>query len=390
MSPATLRQLASAVVDNDGLISADLADAIVAEADVDALAEFDRFLEFPPQRRARDACVEMIRRHPVRLVRRAWWFLSRWGIPKEAWMLEKLQSEEEETPGPNPAPPSFSREVVLGKGGMGTVYPAGEDRAVKVVLDADQLVVRERNALMMLRHEGLVRGFSACLRDNVAYMEMELAPYGSFQSYSTQPPECFGMVARQLMAAVDYLDSLELMHGDVCARNVLVFGPRLIKLCDFGNMQKYESVRGGAWYDFDEPPNDDYPPEMYGKTPPDDLRKVDWWGVGRVLYGLCKGDWRASPQTSEEEDPKSRAATRMMRLKAEDRCAEEVRAFPEETAFLYCHRFEGKREQKGKPEEDGGGKRKRMTRLNERAFAYVEGCPDSELAGNRELLIRKM
>lgn len=291
----------------------------------------------------------------------------------------------------------------VGKGSMGSVYvsAAHDDRVIKVVKDFAyaQYVMRERNALMLLRHDHLVRGFSARIHRGAAYMEMERAPYGYVDAVGT--PHHVGWMAKQLLSAVDYLHSLELVHGDIRPQNVLVFGPRCIKLCDFDHMQTYESVKGGAWYEFDRVRTAAYPPEMYAATGPrtnEHLRRVDWWGVGYVLMHVagmksptadaveCFVDTGVECCDDEGGCPAYSACMHMMRLDVAERSDVDLRVLASlDDGFASLFSEEEEDVYRGLEDEHHTTscptlphtKRRRALDLNEAAFEYHPECPDS-------------
>lgn len=235
----------------------------------------------------------------------------------------------------------------LGKGSSGYVYGIDERRALKIFRETKsrpQLIMRERNVLLLIRHPHIVRGFSACVMSRTyACIEMERATYGCLFQCIPQP-ECFAWICAQLMSAVDCVASMGLIHGDVRALNVLVFGPRLIKLCDFELSLRIDAISPLSWYAFPYPTSCSYAPETYANRPPKSqhAHKTDWWGVGHVLYGCLMQNWDASPYTCGEiasyavkgickrissEDDRVECCLDLIRLNVAERCATRARTY---------------------------------------------------------------
>ncbi len=274
---------------------------------------------------------------------------------------------------------------VLGEGTGGVVYAFDEDRAIKAFTNPGRIpqrMMHERNVLTLLRHDHLVRGFSAWVYSDCCYVEMERAPHGSLLN-ALPRASSVGWIAHQLMSAVDCLRAHRLVHGDVRPANVLVFGPRLVKLCDFELVVKYDAAEN-EWYDFESPGVCSYPPEMYGKRAPlDHLHKVDWWGVGCVLYSVLHADWDAEPYSSsqlsqyvesdESPEPPYAACEGLRRMLSVDVATRDdafVRSLPNDGADLVM----------GDPpvphrEEDREEESKRV-KIREAAFTFWPGCPD--------------
>lgn len=101
-------------------------------------------------------------------------------------------------------------------------------------------------------------------------------------------PDLVNAVTYQMLLALDYLDSIDLMHRDIKSQNILVFEKRIdgrvgyvAKLCDFNNSIYYDK-------------NDLFikPPTAYYVTPPENAaaisydKKIDVWCMGSVFYEL--------------------------------------------------------------------------------------------------------
>lgn len=466
----TLRQRASAAVDADNVYDL-LGSGFGLHQDLrelsEAVAEFDRCVTNPP-RDIVGVCTDIVRRSDsLRTSHVAWRLLAKWKADKQAWMCEKLKGLVTEwTPSSanetvdtveacvylgvtvpslkdvdglewndalvlrlskrlpaakfvHPAPSEWK----VGEGASGSVWESvsAADRVIKVVTCFSQYVMRERNVLMLLRHDHLVRGFSARIHNGVAYMEMERAPYGCLSDvHLCDGGRHVGWMAAQLLSAVDCLHDHELVHGDIRPPNVLVFGPRTVKLCDFGHTQTYESVKGGVWCEFEKVESCHYPPEMYAARGPVTnaaLRKVDWWGVGNVL--LYVAGWRRVYYPSEIEnfihgvhseftseyvfETAEAAAFQMMQLEISNRSDVAVRAlvdsgmcreplFETDEQEEECRRTASEGVKRCAPSPPSS-KRRRGPDLNEVAFEFWPECEDSALALDprcRELLIRKM
>lgn len=163
------------------------------------------------------------------------------------------------------------------------------------------LLIRERNIMTMLRHPNLVGLNRAFIYEQHAYIDMNHAEFGTLDrlpvTMDFASPERttrvlpLHLVATQLLSAVEFLHSYNLVHGDIKGDNVFVYGNNLIKLADFG-LAKRKSEVGPSWYAYDVDKFDrrmgTYAVERYGIREPVgyDPAATDWWAIGDTLDSM--------------------------------------------------------------------------------------------------------
>lgn len=149
--------------------------------------------------------------------------------------------------------------------------------------------LREIRILKKLKHANIVNLLEVVWQHKLLYLvfefveftvleEIQKYPYGT-SSYNAKK------IAYQLLQALNYCHSLEIVHRDIKPENLLLSGQGILKLCDFGfartlkpnqKLTEYVSTRwyrapellvGGKSYDF----------------------SVDIWSVGCLLAELLFG-----------------------------------------------------------------------------------------------------
>ncbi|KAE8661991.1 putative receptor-like protein kinase [Hibiscus syriacus] len=141
--------------------------------------------------------------------------------------------------------------VVIGQGGFSNVYMANlsgsRKGAVKVHVGSDrqnQVFKQELDILLRLRHDNIVKllGYSDDLEE--VALVFEYIPNGNLQeklherNKKVLPWQTRMAIAYQLAQAIEFLHekcSLQIIHGDIKASNILLDEHFNCKLCDFGS-----------------------------------------------------------------------------------------------------------------------------------------------------------
>eukprot|EP01064_Diplonema_japonicum_P015287 TRINITY_DN23010_c0_g1_i1.p1 TRINITY_DN23010_c0_g1~~TRINITY_DN23010_c0_g1_i1.p1 ORF type:complete len:651 (+),score=165.62 TRINITY_DN23010_c0_g1_i1:34-1986(+) len=136
----------------------------------------------------------------------------------------------------------------IGRGGFGTVYrgvrqDTGEHVAMKVVplkegCDAGK-IQREFQTMRSLAHDNVVEIFAFYRTEKRAVIVMELVPFGTLGSLirdfgSGLPVVLLVRLLQQVVHGVQYLHSMNTIHGDLKPANILCTSDGKIKLADFG------------------------------------------------------------------------------------------------------------------------------------------------------------
>ncbi|XVF51136.1 hypothetical protein PTKIN_Ptkin04bG0160400 [Pterospermum kingtungense] len=144
----------------------------------------------------------------------------------------------------------FSR--VIGQGGFSNVYLANLSGsslgAVKIHVGSDrlnQVFRQELDILLRLRHDNIVKLLGYCNDLEEGAMVFEYVPNGNLQeklhereSDQVLPWRARTAIAFQLAQAIEYLHekcTLQIVHGDIKASNILLDEHFNCKLCDFGS-----------------------------------------------------------------------------------------------------------------------------------------------------------
>lgn len=144
---------------------------------------------------------------------------------------------------------NFSR--VIGQGGFSNVYLANlsgsSQGAVKVQVGSDrlnQVFKQELDILLRLRHDNIVKLLGYCDDLEEGAMVFEYVPNGNLQEKLHEmerevlPWKTRTAIAFQLAQAIEYLHekcTLQIVHGDIKASNILLDEHFNCKLCDFGS-----------------------------------------------------------------------------------------------------------------------------------------------------------
>uniref|UniRef100_A0A183BXK7 non-specific serine/threonine protein kinase n=2 Tax=Globodera pallida TaxID=36090 RepID=A0A183BXK7_GLOPA len=143
----------------------------------------------------------------------------------------------------------YEVDRTIGKGNYAVVKLARHritktEVAIKIVdkrrLDSVNLakIYREIDVLKKLRHPNIVRLYQVMETNNMLYLVTEYAPNGEIYDLISKQKKLGEENARrkfwQIISAVDYLHSLNIVHRDLKAENLLLDAKFQIKLADFG------------------------------------------------------------------------------------------------------------------------------------------------------------
>lgn len=200
--------------------------------------------------------------------------------------------------------------ALLGKGGMGAVYRA-EDSSLKRVVAIKERIPdpnspaqtmqhareqfrREAQALAQLAHPNLPRIFDYFSYDGNEYIVMELVEGTNLaefaQSRGPLPEALVLHWARQILDALVFLHSRNIIHRDIKPNNLILTPDEQIVLVDFGLVKLYDpnsqntstTLRGVGTPEYS--PLEQYAREV-GRTDP----RTDVYGLGATLYRLLAG-----------------------------------------------------------------------------------------------------
>jgi serine/threonine protein kinase len=197
----------------------------------------------------------------------------------------------------------FTLQKVLGRGGMGIVWLARDERldrpvALKLVPDAvcfdpsaHEELKRETRKSLMLTHPNIVRIFDFIEDEKTAAISMEYVDGATLSHLRVhKPTKCFEV--RELVPWVTSLcdalvyahDSARLIHRDLKPSNLMVNSRSELKVTDFGiACTLLESMRGINLRTSSGTLNYMSPQQMLGEDPsPSD----DVYGLGATLYEM--------------------------------------------------------------------------------------------------------
>ncbi|XP_068429971.1 tyrosine-protein kinase JAK2a [Clinocottus analis] len=149
--------------------------------------------------------------------------------------------------------------------------------------------------MSQLSHKHLLLNFGVCVCGNENMMVQEYGKFGSLDTYLKKNKSSVNItwkleVAKQLSWAMHYLEDKNLVHGNVCAKNVLLIREEdrmtgclpFIKLSDPGIsitvLPKEVLVERIPWV----------PPECI-ENPQNLSLATDKWGFGTTLWEICSG-----------------------------------------------------------------------------------------------------
>uniref|UniRef100_A0A6P4ET70 Serine/threonine-protein kinase par-1 n=1 Tax=Drosophila rhopaloa TaxID=1041015 RepID=A0A6P4ET70_DRORH len=188
----------------------------------------------------------------------------------------------------------------LGKGNFAKVklaihVPTGREVAIKVIdktqlnTSARQKLYREVEIMKQLNHPNIVRLFQVIESERTLYLVMEYASRGELFDHLVKngrmrEPEA-RVLFRQLVSAIQYCHSKQIVHRDLKAENLLLDQNMNMKIADFGFSNNFdlnaqlETFCGSPPY---------AAPELF-KGRKYSGPEVDSWSLGVVLYTLVSG-----------------------------------------------------------------------------------------------------
>eukprot|EP00045_Choanoeca_perplexa_P005435 m.46114 g.46114 ORF g.46114 m.46114 type:complete len:413 (-) comp13117_c0_seq1:57-1295(-) len=216
---------------------------------------------------------------------------------------ESLQSPMSHQPSPLlDASPSGHSEIqpeqldsyeFLGHGSAGTVYKAthtttGMPMAVKVIaIDTTQEVqtqIRQELDILHRCHSStIIDYYGVFFAENRIHICTEFMNGGSLDRYSCIPEQVLGVIVGEVLAGLDYLISLKIMHRDVKPSNILINTQGHVKLCDFGVSRQLEKSVTATYVGT----NAYMSPERVLHQPYD--ARSDVWSLGISTYELASG-----------------------------------------------------------------------------------------------------
>jgi tetratricopeptide (TPR) repeat protein len=189
----------------------------------------------------------------------------------------------------------------IGRGGMGVVYLAKDARldrevALKVlptsIKSNDRVIqtfIREAKSAAALNHPNIITVFDTGVQDGDYYISMEVIDGKTIKKILKKKGKFAYPVViellKQLLAALDYAHSKNVVHRDLTTSNIMWTKQKLIKIMDFGlakvihNLQSEQSIIGGT-------PSFMSPEQTLGK--PADHR-TDIYSLGICIFEMCLG-----------------------------------------------------------------------------------------------------
>lgn len=188
---------------------------------------------------------------------------------------------------------------VIGTGGMATVYGAydqvsGRSVAIKMMNkkmehNARQirLFVNEMTALSLLSHPNIVQVYNTAITNSTKYIIMEYVEGITLKKHidhrGALPEREVLYYATQILSALDYIHSKNIVHCDIKPQNIILLQNGSIKVADFGiarldamldrSKEKSDVALGTVYYVS--------PEQAQGKAP---QAESDLYSLGVMLY----------------------------------------------------------------------------------------------------------
>jgi hypothetical protein len=205
---------------------------------------------------------------------------------------------------PPPALPGFTWLRRLGKGGMGAVYLAHQEKmardvAVKFILphrdDAEGIIrfEAEVRAAGGMNHPGVVTVHETGVFDGLHYLVMEYLPCGSLAeklaTVGPLPIRDAANLVREIAVAVQAVHEKKIVHRDLKPGNVLFSREGRPKVADFGLAKHQEDGETLTSPGAAVGTPDYMSPEQALGRPGRNASTVDVWALGCILYACLAG-----------------------------------------------------------------------------------------------------
>ena len=188
----------------------------------------------------------------------------------------------------------------IGSGGFGKVYKAIninslKEYAIKEIdfSNINQQVDNEIFLLSNLKHKYIVKYYESFKENNYCYIVMELCSKNNLFDLTREIKKknqslnenFIWEIFIKICIGVGYLHKEEVIHRDLKTSNIFISKDGYPKVGDFGISKLLESgfaqsIHGTSYY---------AAPELWNYQKYND--KVDTWGMGCILYELCKLDY---------------------------------------------------------------------------------------------------
>lgn len=169
--------------------------------------------------------------------------------------------------------------------------PTHEKVAVKVLprMGQDAVLAHEARALLQLSHPNIVYLFQVIETLEYIYLVMEHARFGTLAAAIERRGRYEEEEARplflQLASAVSHMHDVGIVHRDLKAENVLLAGPQLLKIADFG-FSAFTSDLASLGLSCGSPTY--AAPELFAETVCNG-EKADVWALGVLLVLMLSG-----------------------------------------------------------------------------------------------------